>query len=177
MSRIGKKIINVPAGVTVSLNGQEVTVKGPKGELKTVIHSCIKANLNGSEVTFEIINEKFKNAPAQWGTARANVNNLVVGVSEGFTRTLELNGVGYKMELGAKLTLFIGFSHQVIVEIPTGIKLELNKNVLTGTSADKHLLGDFMTKVHDMKPCEVYKHKGFKFPERFYRKKVAKKTK
>lgn len=177
MSRIGKKIIILPAGVSVAINGQEVSVKGPLGELKTNIHPSIKAVLNGSELTFEIQDEKAKGVQAQWGTARANVNNLVVGVSEGFTRTLELNGVGYKMELGAKLTLFIGFSHQVIVEIPAGIKLELNKNVLTGKSADKHALGDFMTNVHDMKPCEVYKHKGFKFPERFYRKKAAKKTK
>jgi large subunit ribosomal protein L6 len=177
MSRIGKKIIVIPNGVTVVLNGQQVSVKGPKGELETTIHKSIKAVINGSELTFEIKDESAKGVQAQWGTARAIVNNLVVGVSEGFTRTLELNGVGYKMELGAKLTLFIGFSHTVVVDIPAKIKLELNKNVLTGSSCDRHLLGDFMTNIHDMKPCEVYKHKGFKFPERFYRKKVAKKTK
>jgi large subunit ribosomal protein L6 len=177
MSRIGKKIISLPTTVNVTIDGQNITVKGPKGELSTQIHSCIKAILTGSELTFEIVDPSFKNAQAQWGTARANVNNLVVGVTDGFTRTLELNGVGYKMELGAKLTLYIGFSHSVIVEIPSIIKLELNKNVLTGTSIDKQVLGDFMTRIHDKKPCEVYKHKGFKFPERFYRKKAAKKTK
>jgi large subunit ribosomal protein L6 len=178
MSRIGKKIITVPAGVTVDYVQPVFKAKGPKGELSMNVPPAIKLNLEGDQITFEINDHRNKIASALWGTTRANANNIVVGVSEGFKKTLELNGVGYKMDLqGDKLTLNIGFSHQVVVAVPTAIKLELVKNTLTGTSPDKQLIGDFFTNIHNMKPCDVYKHKGFKFPERFYRKKVGKKGK
>ena len=177
MSRIGKKIIIIPTGTVVTVDGNVLSVKGPKGQLSMNMPLCIKAIIEGSQIHFEIADTNVKNTPALWGTTRANANNLIMGVSEGFSRTLELNGVGYKMELGNKLTLFIGFSHTVVLEIPALIKLELVKNVLTGTSCDKQLLGDYFTNIHNMKPCEPYKHKGFKFPERFYRKKVTKKSK
>ncbi len=177
MSRIGKKIITVPAGVTVDYADNVLSAKGPKGELSMKVHPAIQLNREGNLITFEIADTRNKIASALWGTTRANANNIITGVSEGFSKTLELNGVGYKMELASKLTLYIGFSHTVIVEIPPTIKLELNKNVLSGTSCDKQKIGDFFTTIHDMKPCDVYKHKGFKFPDRFYRKKVGKKGK
>jgi large subunit ribosomal protein L6 len=178
MSRIGKKIITVPAGVIVVYTAPTFKAKGPKGELSMTVPAAIKLNQEGDTITFEIADERNKNASALWGTTRANANNIVVGVSEGFSKTLELNGVGYKMDLqGPKLTLNIGFSHPVVVEVPAAIKLELTKNTLSGTSCDKQMIGDFFTNIHNMKPCDVYKHKGFKFPDRFYRKKVGKKGK
>jgi large subunit ribosomal protein L6 len=101
---------------------------------------------------------------------------MVIGVSTGFTKELELNGVGYKMELsGQTLTVYIGFSHPVKLDIHPAIKLSLNKNLLSGTSYDKQLLNNFFGNLHEMKPCDPYKHKGFKFPGRFYIKKVGKK--
>ncbi|MGL4759770.1 MAG: 50S ribosomal protein L6 [Patescibacteria group bacterium] len=177
MSRIGKKIISVPAGVTVSYADNVLSAKGPKGELSMKVPPIVNLKQEGSEISFSIENENHIKSKALWGTTRANANNIITGVSEGFSKTLELNGVGYKMELGSKLTLYIGFSHPVVVEIPSEIKLELNKNTLSGTSCDKQKIGDFFTNIHDMKPCDVYKHKGFKFPDRFYRKKVGKKGK
>lgn len=177
MSRIGKKIITIPSNVQVKFAENILTAKGPKGELSMKVPPVVKLNQNGSEISFEVENENNKFSRALWGTTRANANNIITGVSEGFSKTLELNGVGYKMELGSKLTLYIGFSHTVVVEIPESIKLELVKNTLSGTSCDKQKIGDFFTNIHDMKPCDVYKHKGFKFPDRFYRKKVGKKGK
>ena len=177
MSRIGKKIIVVPAGVTVSCQDNKLSAKGPKGELSMTVSPVIKYNNENNQITFEVADLKNKNANALWGTTRANANNIILGVSEGFSKTLELNGVGSKMDLGEKVVLYIGVSHQVYVEIPKEIKLILTKNVLSGTSCDKQLIGDFFTNIHNMKPCDVYKHKGFKFPDRFYRKKVGKKGK
>jgi large subunit ribosomal protein L6 len=177
MSRIGKKIITIPSNVQVTYNKNILSAKGPKGELSMTVPAPIQLNMIGNEITFEIIDHKSKIANALWGTTRANANNVITGVSEGFSKTLELNGVGYKMELGSTLTLYIGFSHVVNVEIPNEIKLTLTKNVLSGVSCDKQKIGDFFTTIHDMKPCDVYKHKGFKFPDRFYRKKVGKKGK
>ncbi len=177
MSRIGKKIITVPSSVQVTFKDDVLSAKGPKGELSMKVLPIIKFNQEGNEITFSVDDEKSKTSRALWGTTRANANNIITGVGEGFSKTLELNGVGYKMELGSKLTLHIGFSHPVVVDIPSVIKLELNKNTLSGTSCDKQQIGDFFTNIHDMKPCDVYKHKGFKFPDRFYRKKVGKKGK
>jgi large subunit ribosomal protein L6 len=177
MSRIGKKLITVPSSVQVTFSENVFSAKGPKGELSMKVPPIVKLNQEGNVITFTVDNETSKTSKALWGTTRANANNIITGVSEGFSKTLELNGVGYKMELGSKLTLYIGFSHQVVVEIPSEIKLELNKNILSGTSCDKQKIGDFFTNIHDMKPCDVYKHKGFKFPDRFYRKKVGKKGK
>jgi large subunit ribosomal protein L6 len=177
MSRIGKKVITVPSNVAVKYENNILSAKGPKGELSMTVPAPIRLIQNANEITFEIADNSNKIANALWGTTRANANNMITGVSEGFSKTLELNGVGYKMELGSKLTLHIGFSHPVNVEIPKEIKLELTKNTLNGTSCDKQKIGDFFTTIHDMKPCDVYKHKGFKFPDRFYRKKVGKKGK
>jgi len=102
---------------------------------------------------------------------------MVQGVATGYNKELELNGVGFRMELGKQLILYIGYSHPVNVDIPDDIKLTLEKNVLKGTSIDKQSLGNFFSYVHNLKPCDVYKQKGFKFPGRFYRKKVGKKGK
>lgn len=180
MSRIGKKIITIPNSVTFNFDeiNRVVLVRGPLGELKLdKISKVISFAEQDNILSVKILDETNSLQKAVWGTTRALVSNLIEGVTTGFKKELELNGVGYKMELNTNLTLYIGFSHPVVLDIPTGIKLSLNKNVLSGESIDKHLIGDFFTNVHNMKPCEVYKHKGFKFPGRVYRKKVGKKGK
>lgn len=174
MSRIGKKIINIPSGVTVQVNSDVVTVSGPKGTLSTKIQPFISVEINEGLVNILVKEENNKYQRAIWGTSRAIIANMVTGVTEEFTRKLELNGVGFKMELGNELKLALGFSHPVIITIPPSIKLTLEKNVLTAVSIDKHILGDFIMSIHNMKPCDPYKQKGFKIPGRFYRQKVGK---
>lgn len=180
MSRVGKKVIELPDKVTVEYDSKTntVTVKGALGELSRQLYRDIKLQIDGNNITLTVKNPDDKFQRAIWGTSRAIVQNMVDGVSKGFNKEVELNGVGYKMELaGNTLTLYIGYSHSVKVDVPTGIKLTLNKNLLTGTSINKELIGNFFSTIHNMKPADPYKHKGFKFPGRFYRKKVVKKTK
>jgi large subunit ribosomal protein L6 len=178
MSRIGKKIIEIPSGVTVSVDSaaHTVTVQGKLGTLSEQYLPFITVLQEGTTLTVGIADTDDSHQAAMWGTTRALIANMIIGVSVGFTKELELSGVGFKMELaGSKLTLYIGFSHPVIVEIPAGITVQLNKNTLTGHSADKQLIGHFFTMIHNKKSADPYKHKGFKFPGRFYPKKVGKK--
>lgn len=180
MSRVGKKTITIPNQVTFNFDPatRVVLVRGPRGDLKIEkISRNISFSQQDSTLSVQIEDETVKYQRAIWGTTRALVNNLILGVTEGYKKELELNGVGFRMELNNKLTLFVGFSHPIVLDIPPSIKLSLNKNVLSGESSDKQLIGDYFTMVHNLKPCEVYKHKGFKFPDRIYRKKVGKKGK
>lgn len=178
MSRIGKKVIAVPAGVVVTLNEatNSVHVKGERGELSETLLPFVKVNINGAEITLDIANGKEKLQRAMWGTSRALVWNMIEGVSTGFTKQLELNGVGFRMEVaGKQLKLAIGFSHPVFVDIPDLVTVNIEKNVLTATSFNKQVLGHFVQYVHDLKSADPYKHKGFKYPGKFYPKKVGKK--
>jgi large subunit ribosomal protein L6 len=174
MSRVGKKIIEIPSNVEVKIEGNNVFVKGPLGELTKEFTDLVTIHLENNTIQVGVLDEKNKKSKAIWGTTRALIQNMIIGVSTGFTKQVELNGVGYRMELTNELILFIGFSHPVKVVVPDGIKLKLEKNVLSGTSIDKQLIGSFFSNVHDMKPCDAYKQKGFKFPGRFYIKKVGK---
>lgn len=181
MSRIGKKTIILPATTTLSFDEKTriIVVKGPLGELSRELHPCV--SLVKAEDGSYNINVKDENVKLQrsiWGTTRAVVFNMVEGVSTGFKKEIELNGVGFKMELAStELVLSIGFSHLVKVTIPKQIKLSLNKNLLSGDSIDKEEIGQFFSKLYYMKPCDVYKQKGFKFPGQYMRKKVVKKGK
>jgi large subunit ribosomal protein L6 len=178
MSRIGKKIMNIPAGVNVVLDTAANTVKvtGKLGELSETLLPFVTIKQDGDTLTLEIQKENDKFQRSIWGTSRALVANMLTGVSEGYKKELELNGVGFKMDLvGADLKLAIGFSHPVIVPIPKEVKVVLDKNMLTATSFNKQVLGHFVQYVHDLKPCDPYKHKGFKYPGKFYPKKVGKK--
>jgi large subunit ribosomal protein L6 len=178
MSRIGKKLLTVPDGCSITFDKSkgEVSVKGKLGTLSTKLPLFVDLQNNEGVYNVTVANEKERSQKSMWGTARALVQNMLIGVSDGYAKEMELNGVGFKMEIsGNTLVLALGFSHPVKVEIPSGIKLAVNKNVLSGTSIDKHLIGDFFTTLHDMKPCDPYKQKGFKFPGRFYVKKVGKK--
>jgi large subunit ribosomal protein L6 len=179
MSRIGKKPIVIPSDVVIDLNKSThaIAVTGKLGTLKTTTHPDVIVDIVENNILVSVINPNNQKQNSLWGTSQAIIANMVQGVTEGYTKSLELNGVGYKMELADILTLYIGFSHPVKVTIPKEIKLTLNKNLLSGTSTDKQLIGDFFATVFKMKPCDVYKHKGFKFPGAFYRKKVGKKSK
>ncbi len=145
MSRIGNKIVVLPAGVEIKQDGNDITVKGPKGELKRTFSSDIKMNIEGNEVTFTRPNDS-KEMKTIHGTTRANFNNMVVGVSEGFQKALELIGVGYRAQLqGSKLVLNVGYSNPVEMNAPTGVTVEVPSNtsiVVSGTS--KEMVGEFV---------------------------------
>ena len=178
MSRIGKKIIDLPNNVEITVNNNIITVKGPKGELSQELLPFVSVVKEENTLSVKIINESNKFQKAMWGTSRALIQNLITGVTTGFKKQLELNGVGFKMALqGTNLILNIGYSHAVEIAIPESMSLSIDKNELHGESIDKQQLGDFFTRIHNLKPADPYKHKGFKFPGRFYRKKVGKKAK
>jgi large subunit ribosomal protein L6 len=176
MSRVGKKLIPIDQNVKFEINDNQVSITGPNGSLTTKLLSFISVKINNDTLEVTVENEKDKFQKANWGTARAIISNMVTGVSKGFSKEMELNGVGFKMDItGSVLTLNIGFSHPVKITIPEPIKLTITKNLLSGTSFDKQLLNNFFGNIHEMKPCDPYKQKGFKFPNRFYVKKVGKK--
>jgi len=178
MSRIGNKAISIPAGVTVNVNENIVTVKGPKGELSFQFNSKLEVNVEATEVVVKRPNDS-KEMKTIHGTTRAIIHNLVVGVSEGFKKTLEVNGVGYRAALqGNKLVVSAGYSHNVEKEIPAGLKVELPKNTTIVISGiDKQLVGQFAAEVRDIRKPEPYKGKGIKYDNEHIRRKEGKTAK
>lgn len=175
MSRVGKKVIQIPAGVQVTVSDRTLSAKGPKGELSMLVHPKVSFKVNDSELTFNIDNSKDRVQSTLWGTMRALAANIVNGVSTGFSSQLELNGVGYKVTMtGNKMVFALGFSHPVEVTIPQGIQVVIDKNLITGSSADKQQVGQFMADMFHLKPHEPYKGKGFKVPGKLYRRLAGK---
>ena len=175
MSRVGNRKIIIPTGVTASVEGNIVTVKGPKGELSTVINENITANINENEITLTRKNDNYKNFH---GTANANINNLIIGVTKGFEKKLESVGVGYRFQLkGAELVVTAGYSHPVNVKIPEGIKLEVPSNTeLFIRGIDKQLVGEFAANVRKIRKPEPYKGKGIRYADEHIRRKEGKKA-
>ncbi|QOR72952.1 large subunit ribosomal protein L6 [Cruoricaptor ignavus] len=179
MSRIGNAIINIPAGVTVSQNGETVTVKGPKGELSQELSEGISIEQNDGVLTVTRPSDS-KQHKALHGLYRALINNMVVGTSEGFTKQLELVGVGYRAShSGQKLELALGFSHGIVVELPAEVKVdtqtEKGKNpIITLSSHDKQLLGMVTAKIRSFRKPEPYKGKGIRFVGEEVRRKAGK---
>ncbi len=175
MSRVGNRKLVLPAGVTASVEGNTVTVKGPKGELSTVINENITAEVNGEEITLTRKNDNFKNFH---GTANANIRNLIIGVTEGFEKKLESVGVGYRFQLkGNELVVTAGYSHPVTVAIPEGIKLEVPSNTeLFIRGIDKQLVGEFAANVRKIRKPEPYKGKGIRYADEHVRRKEGKKA-
>ncbi len=175
MSRVGNRIISVPTGVTVNVDGNVVTVKGPKGELSTVINENITVNVNENEITLTRKNDNYKNFH---GTANANINNMIVGVTKGFEKKLESVGVGYRFQLkGAELVVTAGYSHPVNVQIPAGITLESPSNTeLFVRGIDKQLVGEFAANVRKIRKPEPYKGKGIRYADEHIRRKEGKKA-
>lgn len=174
MSRIGKKPIPIPKGVQVTLKDGEIAIKGPKGELKRTLPDLVKVQVAGDAV--QVTREKNDGeARARHGLVRALINNMVVGVTQGFERKLEINGVGYRAEAaGQKLTLTLGYSHPINYELPKGISAKVDKNVVVLSGVDRELLGQTAAKVRSFRPPEPYKGKGVKYFEEVIRRKVGK---
>ncbi len=176
MSRIGNKPVTIPAGVEVKVEPNNVvTVKGPNGELKKELNSRINININGSEITFTRPTEN-KNDRALHGLIRTLVNNMIIGVTDGFSKVLEINGVGYRAQKqGNKLVLSLGYSHPVEFVEPEGIKIEVegqNKVIVKG--ADKENVGQLAAEIRSKRPPEPYKGKGIKYDYERIRRKEGK---
>lgn len=175
MSRIGKKLIVLPSGVSLTVNNGVVTVKGKNGELKEQLHSNVGVEINGSEVTITRKTEERANR-AIHGTTRANVANMVKGVADGFAKKLELVGVGYKAEMkGKNLALALGFSHAILFRAPETVKIETpTPTSILISGFDKQLVGLVAAKIRSFKLPEPYKGKGVKYEGEVLRRKAGK---
>ncbi|MCA0434453.1 MAG: 50S ribosomal protein L6 [Proteobacteria bacterium] len=177
MSRIGKKAVPVPAGVTVSVNGQTVSVKGPKGELKEVLNEQVLVKMEQGGVKVDPIN-KTKVARSSWGMSRTLVFNMVKGVTEGYSKSLEINGVGYRAAVAGKsLQLNLGYSHDVNYPIPAGIEIKTPKPTeIVISGIDKQQVGQVAAEIREYRGPEPYKGKGIKYAnEKIFRKEGKKK--
>ena len=175
MSRIGNKPIAIPAGVDVKINGQEVTVKGPKGTLTKSFRKEISIKVEGNEILVTRPNDEKLNR-ALHGLTRTLVANMVTGVTTGFSKTLEVNGVGYRVaKQGKDLVMNLGFSHQVIMSEIPGISIEVpNPNKIIISGPDKQLVGQFAAEVREKRPPEPYKGKGIRYAGEVVRRKEGK---
>ncbi|MCH5321863.1 MAG: 50S ribosomal protein L6 [Eubacterium sp.] len=175
MSRIGLKPITIPAGVDVNIDANTVTVKGPNGTLSMDAHPNMAISVEGSEIIVSRPNDAKENKSLH-GLTRTLVANMVTGVTEGFKKTLEVNGVGYRVQLqGTNLVMNLGFSHQVTMEAPEGIKIECpSANTIIISGADKQKVGQFAAQVREKRPPEPYKGKGIKYSDEHIRRKEGK---
>ena len=176
MSRIGKKPVPIPAGVTAKLDGQSIAVKGAKGELKFDAPAEVVIKIEDNVIHVNPINQE-KRSRAMWGTTRARVQNLVVGVTKGFEKKLEINGVGYKAAVAGKnLQLSLGFSHDVLYPIPAGVSITTPKPTeVTITGIDKREVGQIAAEIRAFRGPEPYKGKGVKYVGEFIFRKEGKK--
>jgi large subunit ribosomal protein L6 len=177
MSRIGKKAVSVPAGVTVSVNGQAVAVKGPKGELKEVLNDQVLVKMQEDGVKVDPINQS-KLSRSSWGMSRTLVANMVKGVTEGYSKSLEINGVGYRAALDGKvLKLNLGYSHDVNYPVPEGIEIKTPKPTeIVISGINKQRVGQVAAEIREWRGPEPYKGKGIKYAgETIFRKEGKKK--
>lgn len=176
MSRIGKLPISIPDKVEVKLINREITVKGPKGKLEFPLPGKIGVSIENSELLVSRENDD-REIKSLHGLSRSLIANMVKGVSEGFSRDLDINGVGYRAEAkGNELHLALGFSHPVVFQLPTGISaaVDAKKTKITLTGIDKQLLGNTAAKIRAFRPPEPYKGKGIKYSEEFIKRKEGK---
>ncbi|HBP01124.1 MAG: 50S ribosomal protein L6 [Candidatus Moranbacteria bacterium GW2011_GWE1_49_15] len=177
MSRLGKRPIAIPSGVTVEIKDNTVSVKGPKGTLSFEFKNEVAVKVSPEEGVVVEKKGKAKDAPAIWGTTARMIENMIVGVTAGFQKQLELNGVGFRMALaGKKINLALGFSHPVEVEVVEGIDVKIEGNTMTVAGIDKHAVGQFAANIKKLKPVEPYKGKGFKYVGEFVRRKEGKRS-
>ncbi|HOF42742.1 MAG TPA: 50S ribosomal protein L6 [Candidatus Moranbacteria bacterium] len=176
MSRIGKKPISIPQGVSITVDKNVVVVKGPKGTLNFKYDRNVSVKISEADVIVEK-KGKGKKVPAIWGTTARIIEGMIEGVTNGFKKQLELNGVGFRMSLaGKKINLALGFSHPVAVDIPEGITVAIEGNVMTVSGIDKSKVGQFAADIRASKPVEPYKGKGFKYSGEHVRRKEGKKS-
>jgi large subunit ribosomal protein L6 len=177
MSRIGKKAVAVPSGITANVEGQTVKIKGPKGALQVVVPDDVAVKLDGGQIKVDPRAET-KRARAQWGTSRTLIANLIAGVTKGFERRLEINGVGYRATVqGKNLQIALGYSHDIVYPIPEGITIATPRPVeIVITGIDRQKVGQVAAEIRDYRPPEPYKGKGIKYAgERVFRKEGKKK--
>ena len=174
MSRIGNSPITIPEGVEVKLDGNKITVKGPKGTLEKELHSNMNVSIENNVITVK----RSDNEPANrslHGLTRTLINNMVIGVKEEFKKELEINGVGYRAQKqGNKLVLTLGYSHPVVMEDPEGIESTVADNKITITGIDKEKVGQYAAEIRDKRRPEPYKGKGIKYADEVIRRKVGK---
>jgi len=177
MSRIGKNPIVVPQGVTVTINGSDVNVTGPKGSLKMTMHVTMAAVLENNQISVKPLAtaEKVGGISALWGMTRALMQNLIVGVTQGYEKKLEMHGVGYRAELkGKNLVLNVGYSHPVEIEAPEGIAFVVEKGIITVSGIDKYLVGETSASIRRVRKPEPYKGKGIRYVGEYVRRKEGK---
>ena len=177
MSRIGKRVLTIPASVNVTVEDKKVTVKGPKGELSLDLVKNIDVKVDGSQLTVEKLkDDKFTNQ--MHGTTNANINNMLIGVSEGYTKGLEIIGVGYRFAPQGKiLTINAGYSHPVKLEVPEGITVKgISNTEIELSGIDKVAIGEFAANIRKVRPPEPYKGKGIRLKGEYVRRKEGKKA-
>lgn len=175
MSRIGKLPVKLPAGVSVEIKGEQITVKGPKGTLSRVLPPAVKVTVESGAVAVQRADDE-REARAMHGLARTLVRNMVLGVTQGFSKTLEIVGVGYKAEQKKEYIVFaLGYSHPIYYEVPEGIQAKLETATrLTLSGADRQVLGAAAAKIRSLRPPEPYKGKGVKYIDETIRRKEGK---
>jgi large subunit ribosomal protein L6 len=174
MSRIGRKVIPVPKGVTLAQKDGSVSVKGPKGELTKAVPTGVSIKAEADKITVLRVDDERQNR-SRHGLMRAHLANMVKGVTEGWTRELEINGVGYRAEVaGDTINMALGYSHPVVFKLPKGVTAKVEKNKVTLASADRDLVGQIAAKLRELRPPEPYKGKGVKYVEEVIKKKVGK---
>lgn len=180
MSKIGKKPITIPSGVETKISGEKLEIKGPKGSLSLDIHPDAKVEVKEGEIVVmkNPDKEKSKTSGAIWGLTRSLINNMIIGVTEGFEKKLELQGVGYRMSLqGKKIVMALGFSHPVEALIPDNLEAKIEENnVLKISGIDKQAVGQFAADIRSLKKVEPYKGKGFRYVGEKVRRKAGKKA-
>jgi large subunit ribosomal protein L6 len=176
MSRTGKLPIKIPAGTDIQVGAGEITVKGKGGTLKRAMHPAVKIIVDGGEAKVEPANNT-RMARALWGTYAAHVRNMVSGVNTPFVKKLQVEGIGFKAELSGKtLKLSVGFSHPVLVSVPEGLTVAVEKNIISVSGADKEAVGEFAASVRAIKKPEPYKGKGIRYEGEVVRQKAGKKA-
>lgn len=176
MSRIGRKPVAIPGGVTVALNGSELSVKGPKGDLSMPIMEEVTVEVNDNEVVVAPVGDT-KRARSFWGMHRTMIDNMVIGVTEGYSKKLQINGVGYRAQMkGNDVNLQLGFSHDVLFEVPEGITVQCpDQTTIIITGIDKQLVGQVAAKIREYRKPEPYKGKGIKYEGEYIFRKEGKK--
>lgn len=182
MSRIGKKPIMIPEKVNVVVDGPLVTVMGPKGTLARSLNAAVTATVSdvegGKGVLITVRDPENVGDRAQWGTARANIANMVQGVTVGFTRSLEVNGVGFRVSVqGTNVMMNLGYSHDVVYPLPSGVAATVEKNILTLSGMDREEVGQTAARIRKLRMPEPYKGKGIKYTDEVIRRKAGKAAK
>jgi len=175
MSRLGKLPIKIPAGVQVTINDKDITFKGPKGELKIANNPIVEVKVENSELIIAPYDRAAKNASAMWGLVWSLARNSIMGVSEGFIKKLEINGVGYRAAAASgQLNMSLGFSHPVEFKLPVGITATVEGNTITLSGADKAVVGETAAQIRKIRKPEPYKGKGIKYSDEVIRRKAGK---